>query len=152
MRREAGIELEAAISTTMSACCGAQRPHHRLDAREQLARRERLDEIVVDAGLEARDLVDSQSAPVSMMIGTEAVRVSERMRRAKVRPGVSGSIQSSSIIWAASCWSSASAWRTVARLEDPVARVLQVQGEDFLELGIVFDDEDWCCPWRGSLS
>jgi hypothetical protein len=115
---------------------------HRLDAREELARGERLDEVVVGARLEPGDLVGLAAAageeddrhrdraPLGAQLPREGKpgRVREhpveedqlRERRAHQGFGLADR----------------------ARPEHPVARVLQVQGEDFLQLGIVFDDEN----------
>ena len=79
----------------------------RLDAQDELGRRERLGQVVVGAVLEAGDPVDASSrAPTGSRIGVAAASSSRRTARITARPSSSGSIRSRT--------TSAGRWRSMA--------------------------------------
>ena len=70
----------------------AQQLH--LDARQQLARRERLDQVVVGAGLQPLERASSPARADSIMTGMSRVASSARSARSSPKPSSSGIITS----------------------------------------------------------
>jgi hypothetical protein len=87
--------------------------HDGLDAREQLARRERLDEVVVRARLEPGDLVGLGVAAGEQDDGHRERACLGAQLAGEGKAGRVGSIQSRRISWGSVVFTSASAWRMV---------------------------------------
>ena len=117
---------------------------HRLDARQQLLRRERLGDVIVGARLEARRPCPCSSArAVSMMIGMLAACARRRAAaRASATPDWPGSIQSSSTRSGRTSRIMRLGLLGVARAQRSVPGVLEVDRDQLLDRRLVFDDQD----------
>jgi hypothetical protein len=88
------VHLEVAGSKHGRGCiaAGLRAPRERLEASEQLAERERLDEVVVAAGFEPFDAI--VDLPSALKIKTGVVFADARGARITVRPSIPGSMRS----------------------------------------------------------
>ena len=150
----AGVDRRArrggAPASTSRRRSGADAAQDRLDARDELARVERLRQVVVGADLEADDLVDVLVAGGQHQ--DRHVGASCGSRRQISIPSMSGSIRSRMIsagASAATCVERGAAGRDGAH---GVAGVLQVERDERRDRRLVLDDQDRLRAGRPSAS